>query len=293
LPIVARRVFPGSGWGKLVVRQRTTQANPYPGDISPVPGISTILDILLGLALFATLEAGRRVGMQRRLSGEKEIGGFGALDGAIYGLMGLLIAFTFSGAASRFDNRRELIIQETNAIGTAYLRLDLMPAAAQPQLRADFKSYLDARLDFYRNLTDHPDIAKQNAARVAALQNTIWSEAVTGSIPGSGIEPASRSLVLSSLNEMIDITATRALAMETHPPIVIYYLLILLVLVSSLLAGYEMAARSTRSWLHLVVYSFVMAAILYVTIDLEHPRSGFVRVDAADHFLVDLRSTMK
>jgi hypothetical protein len=255
--------------------------------VLPISG----LDIFVLFALLVALEVGRRIGLRHKRMGETEIHGFNAIDGAIYGLMGLMIAFTFSGAASRFDARRDLIIRETTAIGTAYLRIDLMPAAAQPQLRADFKSYLDARLAFYSHLPTDLNLAKQDVARYTALQDAIWSEAVAGST--TGIEPASRSLVLSSLNEMIDITAVRALALETHPPIVIYYLLVLLVLVSSLLAGYEMAARSSRSWLHLVIYSVVMAAVLYVTVDLEHPRSGLIRVDASDHFLVDLRNTMK
>jgi hypothetical protein len=248
------------------------------------------LDILLLLSLFAALEAGRKLGLRRKRQGEKEIGGFGAIDGAIYGLMGLLIAFTFSGAAARFDARRELITRESNAIGTAYLRLDLLPAAVQPQIRANFKSYVDARLAFYRHLNRDEDAASQDLAHSSVLQATIWSEAVAGS--SSGMDSPSRSLVLSALNEMIDVTAIRALALETHPPVIIYYLLVALVLVSSLLAGYEMAAKSTRSWLHLVVYSLVMTVILYVTIDLEYPRAGLIRVDTADHVLMDLRNTM-
>jgi hypothetical protein len=250
-----------------------------------------VLHLLLFVALLASLEIGRLIGVRSKRNDEKEANGFGALAGAIYGLMGLMLAFTFSGAAARFDARRDLIIRESTAIGTAYLRLDLMPAAAQPQLRENFKGYLDARLAFYYHLSRDPAAATQDLARSVALQDGIWSEAVTGST--SGIDPASRSLVLSSINEMIDITAVRALALETHPPNIIYYLLIALVLVSSLLAGYEMANRPVRSWLHLVVYSIVMTAILYVTMDLEHPRFGLIRVDQFDHFLVEVRQSMK
>ena len=85
---------------------------------------------------------------------DKSDAGLNALDGAVFALMGLLIAFTFSGAASRFEVRRALIVQETNDIGTAYLRLDLLPADAQPALRQDFRDYVDARLKFYASLTD-------------------------------------------------------------------------------------------------------------------------------------------
>jgi len=65
--------------------------------------------------------------------------GAGAVEGSVFGLLGLLIAFTFSGAAFRFDARRQLAVEETNAIGTAYLRLDLLPADKQPALRDSFR----------------------------------------------------------------------------------------------------------------------------------------------------------
>src|SRR6185503_8225075 len=90
----------------------------------------------LFLAMPLLLETGRRLGI-RRLAQEPQGAGqsFGVVEGAVFSLLGLLIAFTFSGAAARSDTRRELIIQEANNIGTAYLRLDLLPAAAQPALR--------------------------------------------------------------------------------------------------------------------------------------------------------------
>ena len=109
---------------------------------------------LVALSLFAALlaaqEAGFRAGRRRR-SGEADTAptGLGAVEGALFGLMGLLIAFTFSGAEARFENRRRLIVQEANAIGTAYLRIDLLPAASQPAVRDLFRRYVDQRLAGY------------------------------------------------------------------------------------------------------------------------------------------------
>src|SRR6187399_822560 len=105
--------------------------------------------------MLAAMEAGRRIGVRRRARDPEgaEIG-LGTINGAVFGLMGLLIAFTFSGAASRFDKRRELVVQEANNIGTAYLRLDLLPASAQPALRERFRRYVDARIAAYRALPD-------------------------------------------------------------------------------------------------------------------------------------------
>ena len=107
----------------------------------------------LFVAMFAMLELGHRLGVRRRrIDAEGAAAGTGVVEGAVFALLGLLIAFTFSGAASRFDERRKLVVEEANAIGTAYLRLDLLPSAAQLDLRASFRRYLDARLAVYRDL---------------------------------------------------------------------------------------------------------------------------------------------
>lgn len=153
--------------------------------------------------------------------------------------MGLLIAFKFGGAATRYDARRDLIVKETNAIGTAYLRIGLLPAQAQLALRDDFRSYVDARIDFYRNITPDPAAIKRNMEGYSSLQNKIWSEALAACQEAGS--PATTSLVASSLNEMFDVTTTRLAALETHPPTVVFVGLTLLMLASARLAGYGMA----------------------------------------------------
>jgi hypothetical protein len=114
----------------------------------------SIYGVLLAVGLFAgmllMLEAGRRMGL-RRIAKGADVAAGAALNASVFGLLGLLVAFTFSGAASRFETRRQLIVDETNAIGTAYLRLDLMPASSQPALREKFKQYVDLRLAAYTN----------------------------------------------------------------------------------------------------------------------------------------------
>ena len=116
------------------------------------------------------LEVGRRIGI-RRLAKDPDgaRAGFGAIEGAVLALLGLLLAFTVTGAGSRFDARRNLIVEETNAIGTAYLRLDMLPTAAQPALRESFRRYVVARLDVYRKLQD-VTAAKEELDRGAKLQ---------------------------------------------------------------------------------------------------------------------------
>ncbi|WP_340123779.1 hypothetical protein [Methylobacter svalbardensis] len=118
-----------------------------------IVGLLSAAGLLLGTLL--VYEIGWRLGRRGGPASKNDSVGSGLLDGAVYALLGLLIAFTFSGAAERFDQRRTLVIEESNAIGTAYLRLDLLPVEAQPRLRALFRQYLDARLNMTRKLPDN------------------------------------------------------------------------------------------------------------------------------------------
>ena len=258
--------------------------------------IYTLFLLAISLALFAgmllCLDLGRRFGIHRMAQDpEGAHSGTGAVDGAVFALLGLLIAFTFSGAAGRFDERRSLIVEETNDIGTAYLRLDLLPAGAQPALRDLFRRYLDARIAAYRLLPDI-DAAKAELARSTVLQGEIWREAVAASA-AEGAKPGAPMLLLPALNQMFDITTTRTMAGDMHPPPIIFVLLCGLALAGALLAGYGMASGKTRNWIHMIAFPAVMAVAVNVIIDIEYPRLGLIRVDAFDHALVELRAGMK
>jgi hypothetical protein len=183
----------------------------------------------------------------------------------------------------------QLIVEETNAIGTAYQRLDLLPAESQPELRQSFRQYLDSRLESFRRLPDL-DAATRELEQSAQLQDQIWRLALAACARKG--EGATTSLVVSALNDMMDTTAAREMAARTHPPRTIYLLLFVLALASALFAGHDMASAARRSWVHMIGFSVIVAVAVYVILDLEYPRIGWIRVDAADRVLVELRSRM-
>jgi hypothetical protein len=254
--------------------------------------IATILSIALFIGILILMEIGRWVGSRRlALDPKGARAGTGTVESAVFALVGLLIAFTFSGAATRFDTRRALIVQETNAIGTAYLRLDLLSEDVQPVMRDLFRRYVDARLEIYRRVTDQQATmaAMDEAIR---LQGLIWQQAVTGGQHEGSATDAIR-LLLPALNDMIDISTSRTLSAKQHPPLIIYLMLVGLTLASALLAGYDMAGGKSRNWLHILGFAAVMALAVYVIIDLEFPRLGLIRVDTFDQALFDLRQSMR
>ena len=265
-----------------------------PSDTDEDVVILTGMPIFLVTALFivgllvACIEAGRYFRLRRRE--EKASSGLGTIDGAVFGLMALLLGFSFSGAVSRFDTRRDLIVQETNAIGTAWLRVDLLPEATQPQIRNDFRGYLDARIAFYENLGPDRAKAMDQLALSEKLQTKIWAESISAAEQSSS--NAVLTLVAGSLNEMIDITTTRLVALQTHPPLPIYVTLVLLAMASCLIAGFGMGDIDKRPWLHTAVFALALFLTVYMIIDLEFPRVGIIRIDRYDQALVNQRNSM-
>jgi hypothetical protein len=212
------------------------------------------------------------------------------MEAAIFSLVGLLLAFSFSGASARFEVRRQLIVQEANAIATAYQRLDLVPTADQSELRQLFRDYLDARLRGFERILDRP-AAKEEFARAAGIAQQIWSRAVLAS--RSDTTQNSSRLLLPALNQMSDVANQRAVALQTYMPELIFWLLVGIVLMSSLLAGYAMARRPRRSWLHMVFFSAIISLTIFVIFDFNYPRYGLIRIDAADKPLLELRDSMR
>jgi hypothetical protein len=194
----------------------------------------------------------------------------------------------FNSAGERFDARRHLVVAETNAIGTAYLRVDLLPAETQPEIRDRFRRYVDARIAVYRQPPEKYAPPTPDSPHVV-LQNEIWKLAVAA-CSRSGVPPSTPSLLMPALNEMIDNTTTRHAATLIHAPGLIFVFLISFALCSALLAGYGMAGHA--SWLHIFAFAAAIAVSVYMIIDLEYPRLGVMQVVEFDQLLVDLRAGM-
>jgi hypothetical protein len=208
--------------------------------------------------------------------------------------MGLLIAFTFYGAETRFETRRSLIVDEANAIATAYLRLDLLPEDAQPELRENFREYVKSRLAIYQKIPDWEamEALKSELTHSTSLQRQIWKHAVAASKLASS--PSVQTLVVPSIDRMIDIATIQTVALQRHPPAAVWGMLALTLLVSCLLAGYSMSGSRTRNWVHIVAFCLLFSAVIYVNVDFEYPRMrGFIRIDEMDRLLVQTLEDMK
>jgi hypothetical protein len=244
------------------------------------------------------MEVGRRLG-SRRLSdeGSAAMAGLSAVEGAVFALMGLLLAFTLSGALQRFDERRTLIMDEANAVSTAYYRLGMLDEQSKIELRAKLKTYLEERLKLYRipigfSVIEHTSIYDATQLdKIAQIRTEVWDGAVTACSRAPTTSPC--NLILPALNAAYEAARSRAGANERHPPRIIYFMLFALGLGGSLLAGFGMGAAKRRSLVHMVTFSAAMSLALYIITDMEFPRQGLITVAYFDRFLDQVLLSMK
>jgi hypothetical protein len=243
------------------------------------------------------LNYGRQLGLRYlQKEGTNSMSGLPTVEGAVFALVGLLLAFTISGGLQRFDERRELVVKEATAIGTAYDRLDLFEAEAG-DLQTKLKDYTKARIDLYRmprdfSLWQRTEVwSPEQLAKILELKYRLW-KATVEACPQSNFRPAC-SLALTALASVFEVARLRAGAIEKHPPQIVYFMLFALGLGGSLLAGFGMAAAAARSWIHMVIFAATLAITLYVVTDMEFPRHGLIRIDSFDHFLVEAYEQMR
>ncbi|SKA04712.1 hypothetical protein SAMN02745126_03309 [Enhydrobacter aerosaccus] len=224
-------------------------------------------------AIAAAAEAGRQYGLRNAARGG---GGLGALEGAVLGLLTLMISFTFAMALSRFDGRRQSVVDEANAIGTAGLRARLLPAPINADSVALIKDYLQIRVEGARN--NWSDLERDAAiARSGVLQEKLWQLAKQAQARDAGMVPT--GLYLQSLNEMFDNHEKRLAMFRDHVPNIVLLALYGFALVGLALAGYSdgLDKRLIRLPIHMMGILVSLAIILIQ--DLDRSTTGFLRVD--------------
>jgi hypothetical protein len=210
--------------------------------------------------------------LRRKVSlDEKQREDFSLVLASTLTLLGLLIGFSFSMASNRYDQRKNLEEAEANAIGTEYVRADLLPAADRDKVRALLKQYLDLRIRFYAAAPD--GLAKINAD-VARLQNDLWS-AVAG--PALQKPDPVVALAVAGMNDVLNAQGYTQAAWWNHVPLSAAALMAGIAFMCSVLIGYGARAAPLHSRLLLILPLFVALAFALI-VDIDAPRLGFVKV---------------
>ena len=254
------------------------------------------LEIVLGLAvmgaMWACIDAGWIWGRrERERLGDQAVAGLASMETAVFGLVGLLLAFSFSAGESRLEWRRQLIIAEGNALSTAYMRLELLSQRDRETARRLMREYARARVEVYAQPQDR-GATMEAVLRAKALAPGLFS-AVAQACPRSPVAAACQ-LTIPAVNEALDLGASRVEAAQSRAPWVILLLLLALVPVAGVFAGHAMAARERRSPVHVLLYTGITTLTLLVIFDLDNPRDGLIRLDTAQRrFMGEVLSGME
>jgi hypothetical protein len=187
-------------------------------------------------------------------------------------LLGLIIGFSFSMAISRYDQRKNYEEAEANAIGTEYVRADLLPAADRANVRALLRNYLDQRVLFY-------EMRDENALRrvdvtTAQLQIELWSAVQTP----AGAQPTPvLALAISGMNDVLNSQGYTQAAWWNRIPLGAWFLMLAVAMCSNLLIGYD-SHRAERRVIRLLVLPFILCIAFYAIADIDSPRRGVIRV---------------
>ncbi len=250
-------------------------------DVLPLWGVF-VIELAIG---WAALEAGYRLGRWRHaITTEEKDAPVGAMVAAILGLVAFMLAFTFGMAASRFDAKRQTVLEEANAIGTTYLRARLLPEPQKTEVAKLLRDYVDLRIRAVQEGNVADAIAESEK-----LQDLIWQQAVTAADKDRG--SLMTGLFVQSLNEMIDVHAKRMLTgLRSRIPLTIWFGLFSLSALGIGAMGYQAGLSATRRSPAMMALVVAFAGVLFLIVDLDRGREGFLTVDQTA--MTDLQRSM-
>lgn len=232
--------------------------------------------VVVSVLLLASTELGFRFGLRLyRAKDNPRIGQIGGIQGAMLGLLSLLIGFTFAMAEGRYETRRGLVVREANAIGTTYLRASLLPEVHKQDVEKLLQRYVDVRLDFYYAGEDKARIAAAEQA-AAQIHRKLWAHAVT--VGQATPTPLVASFV-STLNDTIDLDATRTNALVARVPVAVWVLVLAVALCGCFATGLSAGASNERSAFANVLLPLLITVAIILIADLDRPRGGLIRID--------------
>lgn len=237
---------------------------------------SGVIIITLLIALIVALEIGRRLGRKARAqlddAGKSQAN---SLQSAIIGLLALLLAFTLSMAISRYDTRRQLVLDEANAIGTTYLRAKMLPPPYATDAANLLRQYVANRLEFFDAGIDQARLQAAND-QAAHLQQQLWSIAVAVSAQDNRSVPT--GLFVQTLNDTIDLQAKRLAAFNNRVPETVIWLLLGVSIAAAGIVGYNNGLGNRRHVFAALTLIVLLVVIIWVIMDLDRPRRGLILV---------------
>jgi hypothetical protein len=243
--------------------------------------------LVVAIPLFCAAEVGYRVGLSlKKAKDEARRSQIGGVQGAVLGLLGLLIGFTFSMGVTRYESRRTLVLKEANAVGTTWLRAGLLPEAHRAPAKELLRRYVEVRLK-YQALARDSGALSEGLRLSADLQNQLWqrAEAAAAEAP----TPLTVSFI-NSLNEVIDTDAERVAAGRNQIPAGVWVLLIIVATSGCYISGYGSGAQGARSIFTTLFLPALITIVILLVFDLTHSLQGVIGISQQP--LIDLQNSI-
>ena len=235
-----------------------------------------VISVVFFALMLVAADLGFRLGRKSETrASDKTKSQISAVEDAILGILALLLGFTMFAAVSRFDARKQLVLDEANAIGTSLLRTKLLPAPDGPEIASLLHQYIDVRVQYG---TSGNDLARLDGLRLQTvrLQNEFWSRSVA--YGQKNPDPVRIGLLLQSLNQVIDLESARKVAFENPVPESVIYVNCIVALLAIMLVGYTFGLHGCRQIFSTILLTLAITLVLGLIIDLDRPRSGLIRV---------------
>jgi hypothetical protein len=210
-------------------------------------------------------------------------------EGAVFGLLGLLLAFTFSGAYDRYELKKINLVEESYTFEAAYNYIDLLPANMQSQMRDDVRLYADWYIKAFKD-TPYKSSVKRDLEHAQLIEDRIWDVAVAAAAETN--DKALAQIYIPAFTRMFDAAHRGYYLTQIHPPRIIFALLIGLAALGAFLVGYNSAENKQKRPIHSLCYVLLTALTIYIIINMEYPRLGFIGMKSFDQVLISVRNNM-
>jgi hypothetical protein len=238
---------------------------------------SILLIAMLFIAILLFYELGFRLGKWKQEATDKVIKEqTAAIQAGILGLLAFLLGFTFNMSLQRFDNRSEAVIKEANSIGTAMLRTKLLPSPFDSTAAELMKEYIDFRLAISSIDLTQISQRKEHNHKTDKLMDELWHMA--GKAADINSTPVVTGYYITSLNDMFDARGERNAILKRHVPEEILYILFIVFILSGAIIGYSSGLSLKRAYIPTVILSLLIVLVVFITIDLDRPKRGMIKV---------------
>jgi len=229
--------------------------------------------ILVGLAvILLASEIGRWLGARTE---DRDSSNVSTLESAVFGLLALMLGFTFAMALSRFEARRDAVLNEANAIGTTALRARLLPEPERKEVLQLLKQYVKIRLGITQQPVSRTELMTA-ISQSNALQESLWQQAATLAAKNNGMVPT--GLFVQTLNDMIDNQGKRLAALRNRVPNIVLLALFGIAIVGSGFAGYANGLDLRRTQVPVFIMAVLVSGVIFLILDLDRPGGGFIAV---------------